>query len=288
MLELFPGGDDHLLLRAHLPHWEELVHVLQRARRIASLDFDLDEPASRLARDATIGPLLRARPGLRPPGTWGPFEAGVRAIIGQQVTLAGANTIAGRLVERFGTPVPGLEQLGLTHTFPSAATLASADLSGLGLTPSRTDEIRAFARAVAADAVRLDRSISLDQLIASITALDGLGSWTAHYLALRLGEPDAWPTTDLALRRALPPHTPQAAAALGELADSWRPWRALAATHLWIADGPQQASVAQGQLDSLYGSHPVAAEPARRDPGTIERHHAVWADPDTHDGLVRI
>lgn len=245
LLELSPGHDDHLLLRAHLPHWEELVHVVQRARRIASLDFDLDEPASRLTRDTTIGPLLRARPGLRPPGTWDAFETGVRAIIGQQVTLAGANTVAGRLVERFGTPVPGLEQLGLTHTFPSAHALASADLTGLGLTPSRTDEIRSFARAVAADAVRLDRSISLDQLIASITAIDGLGSWTAHYLALRLGEPDAWPTPDLAPRRALPPHAPQAAAALGELAECWRPWRALAATHLWIADGAQQAPVAQ-------------------------------------------
>lgn len=235
VLELSPGGDDHLLLHAHLPHWEELVHVVDRARRIASLDFDLDEPASHLARDPTVGPLLRARPGLRPPGTWDPFETGVRAIIGQQVTLAGANTIAGRIVERFGTPVPGLEQLGLTHTFPSAPTLAHADLDGLGLTPSRAKAVRLFARAVADDEVRLDRSIGLDRLVASVTALDGLGPWTAHYLALRLGEPDACPTTDLALQRVLPQHAP-AAAALGDLAERWRPWRALAATHLWVAE----------------------------------------------------
>ncbi len=245
VLELSPGGDDQLVLRAHLPHWQELVHVVQRARRIASLDFDLDEPVSHLAHDATIGPLLRARPGLRPPGTWDPFETGVRAIIGQQVTLAGANTIAGRLVELLGTPVPGLEPLGLTHTFPSATTLAGADLTGLGLTPARAEGIRLFAGAVAEDAVRLDRSISLDQLIASITALDGLGTWTALYIALRLGEPDACPTTDLALRRALPRHAPQIAAGLGELAENWRPWRALAATHLWVADDPQQAPVAR-------------------------------------------
>jgi AraC family transcriptional regulator, regulatory protein of adaptative response / DNA-3-methyladenine glycosylase II len=132
LLDLVPGGDDHLVLRAHLPHWEELVHVVQRARRIASLDFDLDAPASRLARDATIGPLLRARPGLRPPGTWSAFETGVRAIIGQQLTLTRANTVTGRLVERFGTPVPGLEQLSLTHTFPSAHAVASADLTQRG------------------------------------------------------------------------------------------------------------------------------------------------------------
>ncbi len=233
VLELSSGGDDHLLLRAHLPHWEELVHVVQSSRRIASLDFELNEPASHLAGDPTIGPLLEARPGLRPPGTWDPFETGVRAIIGQQVTLAHANAIAGRLVQRLGTEVPGLEPLGLTHTFPSAATLAGADLGGLGLTPARARAVGFFAGAVAADTVRLDRSIGLDRLIASITALDGLGPWTAHYLALRLGEPDACPTTDLGLRRSLPRHAPQAAAALDDLAERWRPWRALAATHLW-------------------------------------------------------
>src|SRR5262245_39018063 len=237
VLELSAGGDDHLLLRAHLPHWEELVHVVQGSRRIASLDFELNEPASHLAADPTIGPLLEARPGLRPPGTWDPFETGVRAIIGQQVTLAHANAIAGRLVERLGTEVAGLEPLGLTHTFPSAGTLAGADLGGLGLTPARARAISLFAGAVAEDSVRLDRSIGLDRLITSITALDGLGPWTAHYLALRLGEPDACPTTDLGLRRSLPRHAPQAAAAaLDDLAEGWRPWRALAATHLWIAD----------------------------------------------------
>jgi AraC family transcriptional regulator, regulatory protein of adaptative response / DNA-3-methyladenine glycosylase II len=241
VLELGPGGDGQLVLRAHLPHWEELVHVVRRARRIASLDFDLEEPANHLAEDPAIGPLLRARPGLRPPGTWDPFETGVRAIIGQQVTIAGANTLAGRLVEQLGTPVPGLEPLGLTHTFPSAATLASADLSGLGLTPARADGIRLFARAVADDAVRLDRSIGLDELVASITALDGLGPWTALYIALRLGEPDACPTSDLALQRALSRHAATEGVGLGELAERWRPWRALAATHLWIAGEPPVA-----------------------------------------------
>lgn len=192
VLELMPGGEDHLILRAHLPHWEELIHVVERARRIASLDVDFDEPARRLGADPTI-------------------------------------------VERFG----------LTHTFPSPDVLAGADLDGLGLTLTRANAIRLFARAVAEDAVRLDRSLSLDQLISAITALDGLGSWTAHYIALRLGEPDACPTSDLALQRALSRHTPRAGAALGELAERWRPWRALAATHLWIADGSQQAPVAR-------------------------------------------
>jgi AraC family transcriptional regulator of adaptative response / DNA-3-methyladenine glycosylase II len=237
VLELLPGGDDHLELRAHLPHWEELIHVVGRARRIANLDFDLDEPAAQLGRDATIGPLLAARPGLRAPGTWDPFETGVRAIIGQQVTVAAANTIAGRLVARHGSPVPGLLSLGLSHTFPAAAMLATADLSGLGLMPARAAAVRTFARAVTDDRVRLDRSVSLDRLVASLTALDGLGAWTAHYLALRLGEPDACPITDLGVRRALTRHGPQPAAAPSEVAEAWRPWRALATTHLWLADG---------------------------------------------------
>src|SRR5262249_26882353 len=148
VIELGPGGDDHLLLRAHLPNWDELVHVVQRARRIGNLDFDLSEPAVQLAHDPTIGPLLEARPGLRPPGTWDPFQTGVRALIGRQVSLPGANTPAGRLVARLGTKVPGLEPLGLTHTFPSAAVLSRADLDGIGLTPARANAIRLFARAV--------------------------------------------------------------------------------------------------------------------------------------------
>jgi AraC family transcriptional regulator of adaptative response / DNA-3-methyladenine glycosylase II len=242
VLELSAGGEHHLLLRAHLPHWEELIHVVGRARRIASLDFDLDEPAAQLADDSTIGPLLRRRPGLRPPGTWDPFETGVRAILGQQITLAGANTIAARLIERLGNPVTGLSQLGLSHTFPSPETLATADLSGIGLTRARVAAVVSFARAVAHDAVRLDRSISLNRLVASLTALDGLGPWTAQYLALRLGEPDACPITDLGLQRALPRH---AAAALAEVAERWRPWRALATTHLWLAEGSKHNRYAQ-------------------------------------------
>jgi AraC family transcriptional regulator of adaptative response / DNA-3-methyladenine glycosylase II len=236
VIELSPGGDDHLRLRVHLPHWDELVHVVQRARRIASLDFELDAATSALAHDSTIAPLLRAHPGVRPPGTWDAFEIGVRAIVGQQVTVAGANTLAARIVESFGTPVAGLAALGLTHTFPSAAVLADADLASIGLVPARAAAVRAFARAVANDA-RLDGSIALDDLVASLTALDGIGPWTAQYLALRLGEPDAFPATDLGLRRALPAH----ATGLGELAERWRPWRALAATHLWLADGTQRA-----------------------------------------------
>ena len=236
VLELFPGQTGELLLRAHLPHWRELIHVVQRARRIPSLDLDLDEPASHLGDDAIIGPLIRARPGVRAPGTWDAFETGVRAIIGQQITVAAANTVTGRLVGRFGTPIAGLAQLGLTHTFPSPEVLAQADLSRIGLTQGRRTAIRAFAQAVHAEAIRLDRSVSLDDLIDSVTAIEGVGPWTAHYLALRLGERDACPISNHGLQRTLSGQVGEIAAAISE---RWRPWRALAVTHLWL-DDPRQ------------------------------------------------
>lgn len=237
VIELLPGDEGHVLLRAHLPHWEELIHVVQRARHIASLDLDVESAAGDLAADPALAPLVAARPGLRVPGTWDPFETGVRAIIGQQVTVAGATTIVGRLVERHGGLVPGLTSLRLSRLFPSPDTLAEATLEGIGLTGSRAAAIRSFARAVAVDEIRLDRSIGLESLVDSIVAVDGLGPWTANYVALRLGERDACPVTDLGLRRALARLAPDGQADVARAAERWRPWRALGATHLWLADG---------------------------------------------------
>lgn len=238
VLELAAGADDHVRLTLHLPHWEGLIHVVQRARRILNLDADVDGAARHLVRDPLVGPLQRARRGLRPPGTWEAFEIGVRAIVGQQVSVVGASTIVGRLAALLGVPVPGVENLGLTHLFPSADVVAAADLEGVGLTRARAAAVRGFAQAVAGDKLPLDGSVGLDELVASIAALPGLGPWTAHYIALRLGEPDAFPATDLGLRKAVGGagangSTPRD---LSEVAEPWRPWRATAATHLWLSD----------------------------------------------------
>jgi AraC family transcriptional regulator of adaptative response / DNA-3-methyladenine glycosylase II len=221
-IELSAGGEGHLVLRAGLPRGAHPDPLVARARRMMSLDLDVAEPTRHLAGDPIVGPLVAARPGLRVPGCWDPFETGVRAIVGQQVTVAGASTLMGRLVRRVG--------------MPTAANLAAADLTGLGLTRARADAIRSFARAVEDGTVRLDGSVGLDRFVASVVAVDGLGAWTAQYLALRLGEPDACPTTDLGLRRAVARRAGEAAATLPELAERWRPWRALAATHLWLSD----------------------------------------------------
>jgi AraC family transcriptional regulator of adaptative response / DNA-3-methyladenine glycosylase II len=245
VLEIWPGGADHLLLTAHLPHWEGLIHVVQRARRIFNLDADADDAGRHLQTDPIVGPLVRARPGLRVPGTWDPFETGVRAIVGQHVSVAAASTIAARIARRHGVPVPGLVPMGLTHTFPPPSALVDADLSGIGLSAARARAIRGFAMAVDADAIRLDRSVDVDSFVDSMTAVPGLGPWTAQYLALRLGEPDAFPETDLGLRRAVSgtrvaSHCPDASLELAVLAEGWRPWRAHAAIHLWLP-GPVPA-----------------------------------------------
>src|SRR3546814_7623237 len=179
---------------------------------------------------------MSARRGLRVPGTWDPFEVGVRAIVGQQVSVAGATTVTGRIVERHGPVVAAQAWPGLHRAFPSAATLADADLVGLGLTGARVAAISTFAGAVADGTVRLDRSVGLGELIASLASLRGLGPWTAHYIALRMGEPDAFPATDLVLRRSADAllAAPDGAS-LAARAEAWRPWRALAAVHLWAA-----------------------------------------------------
>ena len=242
VIELRPGSREEIVLVVHLPHWEELIHVVERARRIGGLNLDIAEAERHLGRDDVIGPIVRAHSGVRVPGTWDPFETGVRAIVGQQISIAAANTISGRLVTRLGTTVPGLSKLGLTHTFPSAEIVADADLGGLGLTPARAEAVRAFAGAVAEGDIRLDGSAGLEELVASVTAIAGLGDWTANYIALRLGERDAFPANDLGLRRVLAGYADGKPL---ELAERWRPWRALAATQLWSA-GVAPVELARG------------------------------------------
>jgi AraC family transcriptional regulator of adaptative response / DNA-3-methyladenine glycosylase II len=171
------------------------------------------------------------------PGAWDPYEIGVRIIIGQQVSVAGARTVAGRLVAELGAAVPGLEPLGLGRAFPPADVLATADLSGVGLTRTRGRAVQAFAAAVAEDRLPLDGRASLDDLVGAITDLPGVGPWTAHHLALRIGERDAFPVTDLGLVRAYQRLAPEAAEPLDVRAERWSPWRSTAATHLWAAAG---------------------------------------------------
>jgi AraC family transcriptional regulator of adaptative response / DNA-3-methyladenine glycosylase II len=233
VLELLPGGDDHLVLRAHLPHWRELLHVVRRARRIANLDADVRGPVGLLVRDPVVGPLVRARPGVRVPGAWDGFEAAVAALVSRHSAPGATNATIGRLVERHGVRVPGLQELGLTHTFPGPEVLAGADLTGLGLSAVKMTAIRTLAAATADGTLRLDPGGDLGRLVTAFEAVPGVGPSTAQYVALRLGEPDAFPVSRREFARIQVFIRP----AGGAFGDQWRPWRALAFTHLWMSDG---------------------------------------------------
>ncbi len=232
------AGDGAVHARLRLARLGDLGPVVPRLRRWLDLDADPAAVAAALGGDPFLGPLVRARPGLRVPGTVDPFELAVRAVLGQQVSVAGARTLAGRLVADLGGP----ETDGL-RPFPDAADLAAAGpdrLRSIGLTGARAATLAALADAVAGG-LDLDPGADRDRARAALLALPGIGPWTADYVALRaLGDPDVFPSGDLVLRHALAElpggtRTPVSAAVAAGLAAAWRPWRGYAAQHLWTA-----------------------------------------------------
>ncbi|WP_370690612.1 AlkA N-terminal domain-containing protein [Parvibaculum sp.] len=207
--------------------------ISARLRRLFDLDADPAAIAAAFRGDPLIGPRIARAKGLRVPGAFDGFELAIRAVLGQQISMKGATTIAGRIVAKFGTTIDGGED-GITHFFPDAETLAHADLSGLGLTGGRISTLKGLAAAVASGALDFSPREMLDAKIAELTALPGIGAWTAHYVCLRaLGEPDAFPASDLGLRKAAGGGMPVNAKALEEIAQDWRPWRGYAALALW-------------------------------------------------------
>ena len=236
VIELHPPVSDHVQLRVHLPRWEGLIHLVQRARRVLDLDIDPAPIAEHLRRDPLLRPLVAASPGLHVPGAWDPFETAVRTVLGQQVSVRAATTLAGRLVSKFGTPVPGLTAFGLTHCFPEPETIAKADLRDLGMPAARAATIVNLAAAMACGDVVLDGARGLDETVAMLRSVDGVGPWTAQCIAMWAGgERDAFPAGDLALRRrASRPGGPLLSVAeLEERAEAWHPWRAYTAAYLW-------------------------------------------------------
>ena len=169
------------------------------------------------------------------PGAWDGFEVAVRAILGQQVSVKGATTLSGRLVASHGQPIEA-DDPHLTRLFPTAERLSEADLGGLGLTGQRMVAIRALARMVDDGELVLGTAVSLDDIIAQLLPLPGIGDWTAHYIAMRVfGEPDAFPAGDLVLRKVVGEGTAVAAKVMRQMAEPWRPWRAYAAMQLWAS-----------------------------------------------------
>jgi AraC family transcriptional regulator, regulatory protein of adaptative response / DNA-3-methyladenine glycosylase II len=227
-------GRDALELRVAGAPAAALLQIATAARRVFDLAADPQRIGAELARDRLVGPLVRQWPGVRIPGAWEPFECAVRAVLGQQVSVAAGCCFTTRVVQRAGSALrDGAD--GLTHLFPSAAQLAVADLSGLGLTRSRAATLHALARAVLEQ--RIDFGAAPEEVALALAAVPGIGAWTAQYVALRaLGEPDALPSGDLVLRRmagdasgALSAH------ALEARSHDWQPWRGYAVIHLWRA-----------------------------------------------------
>jgi AraC family transcriptional regulator of adaptative response / DNA-3-methyladenine glycosylase II len=209
--------------------------VVARVRRLFDLDARPDVIASVLGRDRALAPLVRARPGLRVPGALEAFEAAVRALLGQQVSVAAASTLAGRFAARFGTALTDAAvDAPVRVRFPTAAEVARASvdaIAAVGLPRTRAEAIRTLAAAIASGQLDLDTPRDLDRAIADLVALPGVGPWTAHYLAMRaLHLPDAFPAGDLVLRRAV---GIDGTAAVTARAEAWRPFRAYAALHLW-------------------------------------------------------
>ena len=227
---------DALRLDLHGCAPTQLQDTVQRVRRMFDLDADPAPINAHLARDPRLAPLVGKRPGLRLPSGWDGFEIAARAVIGQQISVPAARTVTARLAERFGTPLPSsFTELGLRHAFPIADTLADADLSGLGLTPSRATTLRGIARAIVDGHVDFRVERTLDDFVERWTRLPGIGPWTAQYIALRaLGHPDAFPAEDLVLQKHVPTDgTRMTTKALLARAEAWRPWRGYAVIQLW-------------------------------------------------------
>ncbi len=201
--------------------------VLERVKALFDLACNPQEIA------ATLGPLAAARPGLRVPGAFDSFEMTVRAILGQQITVKAATTLAARFAARFGEPFATPFEC-LTHLFPTPAQIASVSVDSiaeLGIINTRARAIINLARALDSGELRLGPMVDVDKTIAQLCELPGVGPWTAHYIAMRcLSWPDAFPASDIAVMKALGTRSPKIAT---QLAQVWQPWRAYAVMHLW-------------------------------------------------------
>jgi AraC family transcriptional regulator of adaptative response / DNA-3-methyladenine glycosylase II len=219
------------------PKLSALPAIIARLRRVFDLAADPLAIAAHLAKDRTLAPLVKARPGLRVPGAWDGFELAIRAVLGQQITVSAATRLAGRLVAAYGERLaePDGE---LTHLFPRPEKLARADLAALGMPRARATALSAVAKTAIANPQLFDANSELDDAIRRLREIRGVGEWTAQYIALRqLREPDAFPAADIGLIRAIATREGRehSASELLDRAKSWRPWRAYAAQHLWAA-----------------------------------------------------
>ncbi|MFD5037005.1 AlkA N-terminal domain-containing protein [Streptomyces sp. NPDC058377] len=232
-------GDGWLECRLHLGDLRDLTTATQRIRRLFDLDADPQAVAERLGADPALAPLVARTPGLRAPGAADVHELAVRAVLGQQVSVAAGRRLGGALVAAHGVPLQ-VPSGALTRTFPDPADLAEAGLEELGVPASRRDTLRAVAAALADGRIALDPGADRDRAEKELLTLRGVGPWTAGYIRMRaLGDPDVLLTGDAALRAGLRHTGPDAVDA-----EAWRPWRTYALHHLWNAPAGRSRPVA--------------------------------------------
>jgi AraC family transcriptional regulator of adaptative response / DNA-3-methyladenine glycosylase II len=206
-----------------------LFFITERIRAMFDLNADWTAIAKSLKSDPALAARIKTGEGLRVPGCWNGFELAVRAILGQQVSVKGATTLSGRLVKMFGEPFSGPG--GITHVFPTAKVLADAKVAAIGLPAARAATICLIARAVRDGHISFESIVNTEEFLTRLCEIPGIGQWTAQYVAMRaLGEPDAFPSSDLGLLRAL---DLKSSRELERRAEAWRPWRAYAAVQLW-------------------------------------------------------
>jgi AraC family transcriptional regulator, regulatory protein of adaptative response / DNA-3-methyladenine glycosylase II len=221
-------------IHVQLNDLSDLNLLVQRCRRLFDLDADPAAIASVLRVDPLLAPLVDAHPGLRVPGAVNGFEFAVRAIIGQQISVAGARTLVGRLVTALGEPL-AVPDGSLTHTFPSPEVIAEANMSKLGITQKRIMALQALAQSIVRQDLVLDASADREETATRLQALPGVGPWTAAYIVMRaLSDPDAFPASDLGVRRVFEQYGLAAdMKSIMQRTEAWRPWRAYATQYLW-------------------------------------------------------
>jgi len=234
---------NRLLLELDLTAPGELAGIVARARRLFDVGACPDIVAARLSTDDALAASLAARPGVRIPGAWDGFEVAVRAILGQQITVAAASRLAGRLAERFGRKSGPYRESGLDRLFPTAAELSAVGsrIAEIGIPKARANAVAELATRVADGRLDLTGTADVDETRDALLRIPGVGPWTAEYVALRcLADPDAFLASDLGVRKALAKQgVVPTADAVTLLAEKWKPWRGYATMLLWLGPPPR-------------------------------------------------
>jgi AraC family transcriptional regulator of adaptative response / DNA-3-methyladenine glycosylase II len=234
------AADDHVAAEFRLAAPGDLDTAVQRVRRLLDLDADPEVVDAALSVEPVMGRLVAARPGRRAPGSVDPFETSMRAIIGQQISVAGARTVAASLVRAVGAPLD-LDDPEVISVFPSPAAVVDAPDAAFPMPASRRDTLRRLALAVADGDIVLDAGSDPEETRAALLAVKGIGPWTADYVAMRgLAHPDIFLGSDLGVRHGLD----QLVGATDDRPDpvAWAPWRSYAVHHIWAHLGARQGS----------------------------------------------